>query len=89
MSITLFVSDEEKNELNTASSLSSSPKSRAHEGMRQLSNLSGGDGQDAGKYERVDRILYEFEGYSLVYAVFQKRVDDEQEAEKLQQITVC
>ncbi|GAA5883058.1 hypothetical protein JCM16303_006814 [Sporobolomyces ruberrimus] len=101
MSITLFVSDDE--DLDTkqlggggggGGSGSGGQKSRAHEGMKQLSGLSegSGNGSGVGKYERVDRILYEFEGYSLVYAVFQKRVDQEEEevevVNKLQQITV-
>ncbi|GAA5962735.1 hypothetical protein JCM3765_006185 [Sporobolomyces pararoseus] len=89
MSITLFVSDDDNTEHFATSGGGGSQKSRAHEGMRQLSNLSGGQegSGDVGKYERVDRILYEFEGYSLVYAVFQKRVEQEV-AEKLKPITV-
>ncbi|GAA6062284.1 hypothetical protein JCM10212_000944 [Sporobolomyces blumeae] len=67
MSITLFVSDDEF-VASPAEDATSSQKSRAHEGMKQLSNPSL-----VAKYERVDRILYEFEGYSLVYAVFQLR----------------
>jgi len=47
--------------------------------MRQLSNPSLVE-----KYERVDRILYEFEGYSLVYAVFQKRVEEQEEGQKVE-----
>ncbi|GAA6024499.1 hypothetical protein JCM11491_004837 [Sporobolomyces phaffii] len=97
MSITLFVSDDEDNEHFAAASSASSAtggggggsqKGRAHEGMRQLSNLSEGQRGDVGKYERVDRILYEFEGYSLVYAVFQKRLDQTEGAGQEQQITV-
>lgn len=91
MSITLFVSDEDNTEHFAGGGGSQNQKSRAHEGMRQLSNLSSGSGEagggDVGKYERVDRILYEFEGYSLVYAVFQKRVDSDV-AETLKPITV-
>ncbi|GAA5941293.1 adenosylmethionine decarboxylase SPE2 [Sporobolomyces koalae] len=73
ISITLFVSDDDEQKTTHEK------KGRAHEGMNQLSQLSSSDSDSAaqgygqGKYERVDRILYEFEGYSLVYAVFQKR----------------
>lgn len=88
MSITLFVSDDE--EQGEESKMLGAPmggggggekslKSRAHSGMKQLSNPSLVE-----KYERVDRILYEFEGYSLVYAVFQKRVEEQEEGQKVE-----
>ena len=87
MSITLFVSDDE--EQGEESKMLGAPmgrgggekslKSRAHSGMRQLSNPSLVE-----KYERVDRILYEFEGYSLVYAVFQKRIEEQEEGQKVE-----
>ncbi|GAA5949662.1 hypothetical protein JCM21900_002488 [Sporobolomyces salmonicolor] len=67
MSITLFVSDEELAGGESGNEGTNS-KARAHEGMRQLLNP-----ELLERYERVDRILYEFEGYSLVYAVFQQR----------------
>jgi len=89
MSITLFVSDDEEVEGEESKMLGApmggggggekSLKSRAHSGMRQLSNPSLVE-----KYERVDRILYEFEGYSLVYAVFQKRVEEQEEGQKVE-----
>lgn len=81
MSITLFVSDDEEGEESKmlGGGGEKSLKSRAHSGMRQLSNPSLVE-----KYERVDRILYEFEGYSLVYAVFQKRVDAREEEQGIE-----
>ncbi|BGP20433.1 hypothetical protein JCM10213_001559 [Rhodosporidiobolus nylandii] len=71
VSMTLFVSDEEgegEGQALAAAEGGAGKKARAHEGMRQLLNP-----ELLEKYERVDRILYEFEGYSLVYAVFQRR----------------
>ncbi|GAA5993401.1 hypothetical protein JCM11641_001168 [Rhodosporidiobolus odoratus] len=67
VSLTLFVSDDGEEE-EAEGETRSQKKQRAHEGMRQLMNP-----RLVEKYERVDRILYEFEGYSLVYAVFQRR----------------
>ncbi|KWU45191.1 S-adenosylmethionine decarboxylase [Rhodotorula sp. JG-1b] len=63
LTLTLFVSDDENENDETAGD-----RAKVHEGMRQLLNP-----ELLEKYERVDRILYEFEGYVLVYAVFQQR----------------
>ncbi|TKA51306.1 hypothetical protein B0A53_05613 [Rhodotorula sp. CCFEE 5036] len=61
LTLTLFVSDDEDD-------ATAGDRAKVHEGMRQLLNP-----ELLEKYERVDRILYEFEGYVLVYAVFQQR----------------
>lgn len=63
LTLTLFVSDDED-----AAGSEGAERAKVHEGMRQLLNP-----ELLHKYERVDRILYEFEGYVLVYAVFQLR----------------
>ncbi|GJN94123.1 hypothetical protein Rhopal_007197-T1 [Rhodotorula paludigena] len=65
MSITLFVSDEDD---DPSTGAARDEKARAHEGMRQLMSP-----ELAERYERVDRILYSFDSYSLVYAVFQRK----------------
>ncbi|SGY85251.1 BQ5605_C009g05747 [Microbotryum silenes-dioicae] len=56
LSITLFVSIDDDDEVTKASQ---------HEGMRKLMSE-----ELARRYERKDRILYEFEGYSLIYSVY-------------------
>lgn len=61
LTLTLFVSDDDE-------TTTGNDRAKVHEGMRQLLNP-----ELLEKYERVDRILYEFEGYVLVYAVFQQR----------------
>ncbi|GAA6053899.1 hypothetical protein JCM3770_005323 [Rhodotorula araucariae] len=63
MCITLFVSDEEETD-----DAGMEKNARAHEGMRQLLNP-----HLEARYERVDRILYSFDGYSLIFAAFQKK----------------
>ncbi|GAA5927257.1 hypothetical protein JCM3775_002497 [Rhodotorula graminis] len=62
MCITLFVSDEDEDDAGIEKN------ARAHEGMRQLLNP-----HLEARYERVDRILYSFDGYSLIFAAFQKK----------------
>ncbi|SCV74593.1 BQ2448_7622 [Microbotryum intermedium] len=56
LSITLFVSIDDNDEKT---------KGSQHEGMRKLMSE-----ELARRYERKDRILYEFEGYSLIYSVY-------------------
>ncbi|GAA5875217.1 hypothetical protein JCM3774_004172 [Rhodotorula dairenensis] len=71
LTLTLFVSEDEHDvEASTGTGIEgeTGDRAKAHEGMRQLLNP-----ELLQKYERVDRILYEFEGYVLVYAVFQQR----------------
>ncbi|BGP35712.1 spermidine resistance protein [Rhodotorula toruloides] len=67
MTITLFVSDED-DDADSINAGGSDKRARTHEGMKQLLSPELAD-----KYERVDRILYVLEGYSLVYQVFQTR----------------
>ncbi|GAA5859181.1 hypothetical protein JCM8547_008905 [Rhodosporidiobolus lusitaniae] len=68
VSMTLFVSDDELAGSSESEGAEAGKKERAHEGMRQLLNP-----RLLETYERVDRILYEFDGYALVYCVFQKK----------------
>lgn len=65
LSITLFVSNEE-GEDEEGTKQTRSPAVVPAEAWRELLNPHLLE-----KYERLDRIVYEFEGYSLVYAVFQ------------------
>lgn len=60
LSVTLFVEIPEDG--------SEQLKGEAHSRMRELLHPELVD-----RYERVDRIVYEFEGYSLVYAVFTEK----------------
>lgn len=73
LTLTLFVSDDELPGSGSSAGAGAqladgAERAKVHEGMRQLLNPDL-----LHKYERVDRILYEFEGYVLVYAVFQQR----------------
>ena len=58
LSFTMFVSEEEDGEVG----------GRKAEGMRELLNPDLLE-----RYTRIDRIVYEFDGYSLVYAVFEEK----------------
>lgn len=71
MSMTLFVSVDEDE--------GSDGRAQAHEGMRQLLNPDL-----AARYTRVDRILYEFDGYSLVYGVFELKKEEQAKVEEVE-----
>lgn len=75
LSCTLFLSVDEEDDEHSSSIPSNGTISRQTKSRREqedgMKNLLSKD--LLRRYERVDRILYEFEGYSLVYAVWQMK----------------
>lgn len=75
LSITLFVSQEDDDDASEAvAGEEGVVVGRKRGGLKELLNPDLLE-----RYARVDRIVYEFDGYSLVYAVFEEKVVGEEQ----------